>query len=665
MSTTGTWDVRYDRRLSAPFLQHLAPGGLLSSLALYAKSGLFPLDLRFRKDVKSGAEHVSLYVGLTSVLDVHHTKAGKLKLKVHKTHQKNGAFGADWSTLRTPDEMAAIWPDVELYLDRIIPIAAQSHGKKEGAVQAAVAAHRSRGRVVLDREVTPSFRDTPYKKQYMEDCQRPILDALADADLGFGKVPGRLGNECDALVVDETGRLLAVEIKPLGVSSVVWVAAQAVMYARILQGWVDRDDSTPDDPRKVLTCMLAQRHVARLAPPLNVALPEILRVTPVVALQRGASPELVRRMLAVRDVLAGVDLGVEPVEIYEVNLIGEWIPLDESRLPDGRPVARRDYARESNERAIQWKLSTAILPDEARSPGAVRGWGGSFDVDYALPAAYATHNLLPEVRQPALDLFEQHGIVWHQGIDGGPTNHLRSSQVQCVNALGQMMSDPERVKKAFGHVLDIASVRDFGEIDPDESGRYLTFEFVGKHDYFGEGKGGVLTRGSQSTSVDAAFAYRTSDGRDALALVEWKFTETYPTADRAAAKKEATRRMRYEKALLQPDGPVDMEGVDLADLFHEPVYQLVRQQLLASALECDPVVRADPVSVVHVLSPDNTAYQQSFISPALRSRGATTSEVWSSLLRSPDRFVSLDPVVFLDPGLTSKEYVLRYGANDA
>ena len=72
----------------------------------------------------------------------------------------------------------------------------------------------------------------------------------------------------------------------------------------------------------------------------------------------------------------------------------------------------------------------------------VRGWGGTFDVDYALPAAYAAHNLLPEVREHALDLFEQHEIAWHQGIDGGPTNHLRSSQVQCVNALGQMMSRP-------------------------------------------------------------------------------------------------------------------------------------------------------------------------------------------------------------------------------
>ncbi|MGF9755056.1 hypothetical protein AAII07_07625 [Microvirga sp. 0TCS3.31] len=664
MSQTIAFDVRYDRRISRELLEHLQPGGLLASLAVYAKSGLFPLDLRFRKDVKTQAEHVSLYVGLTSVLDVHHAKSGKLRLKAHQTHRQNGKFDSGWSSLRTPDELAVIWPDVELYLDRVIPVAARSHGTKEGAVQAAVAAHRSRERIVLDREVTPSFRDADFKKQFMEGRQRPILDALAKADLGFGGVPKKLGNECDALAIDQAGRVLAVEVKPLGVGSIAWVAAQAVMYARILQGWIDKDHTKDDGPHEVLQCMLAQRHDVRLAPPLEVALPKQLRVTPVVALQRGASPEMVRRMLRVRDVLSAADMGVEPVEIYEVNLIGEWIPLDESRLPDGRPVARRNYARESNERAVHWKHNTPTLPDEARGPGEVRGWGGTYDVDYALPAAFATHNLLPEVRDTALELFERHEIAWHQSIDGGPTNHLRSSQVQCVNALGQMMADPDRIRAAFGGVLDIASVRDFGAIDSAEKGRFLTFEFVGLHDYFREGKGGVLTRGAQSTSVDAAFAYVDGHGRDALALVEWKFTETYPTADGGADRKKATRSSRYTKALQDEDGPIAVDGVEVTDLFHEPIYQLVRQQLLAREMERDAQVKADVVTVIHVLSPANAAYQRSYVSPSLRERGTTVSEVWQSLLRVPDRFVSLDPAVFLDPEVTSEEYVLRYGGVD-
>jgi hypothetical protein len=321
----------------------------------------------------------------------------------------------------------------------------------------------------------------------------------------------------------------------------------------------------------------------------------------------------------------------------------------------------RDFIRATNDRARHWKDTTRTLSREAKAPGEVRARGGALvEVDYALPRAYATHNLLPEVREPALALFEEHQIAWHQSINGGPTNHLRSSQVQCVNALGQMMADPERIKLAFGGQLDIATIRDFGEIDPEESGRFLTFEFVGRGDYFGEG----ITRGSQSTSVDAAFAYVDSQGRDALALVEWKFTETYPSADRNGEAKAATRLSRYEQGLRHPDGPIDVDGIELTDLFHEPIYQLVRQQLLASELERDAEVKAERVTVVHVLSPDNDAYQRSYVAPELRGRGATASEVWSSLLRVPDRFVPLDPAVFLDPAITSDEYVLRCGASD-
>jgi hypothetical protein len=661
MSKTADFDIRYDRRVSDHFLQHFTPDGLLSSLPAYAKGGLFPIDLRFRRDAKSGAEHASLYVGLTSVLDVHRSKSGAFRLKVHPTHQANGKFDAAWAKPLALEELAAVWPAVELYLDRIIPIAAKSHGGREGGVQAAVASYRSEERVILDREVTPSFRDTATKQEFMSGCQEPILAALQKVDLGFGAVPTKLGNECDALAVDATGRVLAVEIKPVGVGSIAWVVAQATMYARILQRWVDADAPEGHRPADVLAGMLAQRQAVRLAPLADIKVAHEGRVVPVVALQRGASPEMIRRMCAVRDELVKVDLGVGEAEIYEVNLLGEWIRLDESRLPDGRPKARRNYARESNLLGQRWKQASEALPAEAKSPGQVRARGGALvEVDYALPRAYAAHNLLPAVREPALALFEEHRIAWHQSIDGGPTNHLRSSQVQCVNALGQMMADPERIKLAFGGQLDIASIRDFGEIDPNERGRFLTFEFVGSGDYFGEG----ITRGSQSTSVDAAFAYVDSQGRDALALVEWKFTETYPSPDRNAESKAATRLSRYEQALRHPDSPIDVDGIELTDLFHEPVYQLVRQQLLAAELERDSEVKAERVTVVHVLSPDNDAYQRSYVAPALRGRGATASEVWTSLLRTPDRFSSLDPKVFLDPAVTSDEYVLRYGGSD-
>ena len=98
----------------------------------------------------------------------------------------------------------------------------------------------------------------------------------------------------------------------------------------------------------------------------------------------------------------------------------------------------------------------------------------------------------------------------------------------------------------------------------------------------------------------------------------------------------------------------------IEDLFHEPLYQLTRQQLLARELERDPSVEADVVTVVHVLAPANVAYQKSYIAPRLRGRGTTVSAVWRSLLRNQESFVTLDPSVFLDPDVTSDEYALRY-----
>ena len=113
----------------------------------------------------------------------------------------------------------------------------------------------------------------------------------------------------------------------------------------------------------------------------------------------------------------------------------------------------------------------------------------------ALPAEFADYTLLPEVRPSALTLFAELGIAWHASVHGGPSNHRLSSQVQCVNALAQMMRDPSRLVRAFGDLLGTAEVL---EIEP---GRYLTFEYIGPEDFFNEASNGVRVRGAHCTSV--------------------------------------------------------------------------------------------------------------------------------------------------------------------
>jgi hypothetical protein len=307
--------------------------------------------------------------------------------------------------------------------------------------------------------------------------------------------------------------------------------------------------------------------------------------------------------------------------------------------------------------ASAWKAGTTTLTEAARRPAPYvnqHGRTSGRPVDFCLPPQLAASSLLPDVRGAAMELFGELGIPWHAGVDGGPSNHLLSSQVQCVNALGPMVSDPERLRRAFGPSLGTAEVL---QIEP---GRYLTFEYIGPTDCFGEAPPGTArTRGARCTSVDAAFLHRTHDGVVELVLVEWKYTESY-SKRRPDPAKDAVRWARYGTAWSAPDSPVRTDLLPFDLMLDEPFYQLMRQQLLAHDLEKAHAHGADRVRVVLVLPPGNQAYQQSIHRPEQRALGNSVSGIWSQLLARPDRFSVLDPDVFLDPKVTYPEYVLRY-----
>jgi hypothetical protein len=73
-------------------------------------------------------------------------------------------------------------------------------------------------------------------------------------------------------------------------------------------------------------------------------------------------------------------------------------------------------------------------------------------------------------------------------IDGNPTNHLLSSQLQCVNALMPMSGNPALVVAAFGEVLLVdVPLR-------VEDDRCLAFEYTGAADHLGEAKPGIASR---------------------------------------------------------------------------------------------------------------------------------------------------------------------------
>jgi hypothetical protein len=54
---------------------------------------------------------------------------------------------------------------VEGYLEDVIPLASAKQANKEGAVQAAVSVFSAGERVMVDREVALTFKDTPRPRQ--------------------------------------------------------------------------------------------------------------------------------------------------------------------------------------------------------------------------------------------------------------------------------------------------------------------------------------------------------------------------------------------------------------------------------------------------------------------------------------------------------------------
>lgn len=327
------------------------------------------------------------------------------------------------------------------------------------------------------------------------------------------------------------------------------------------------------------------------------------------------------------------------------------------------------FVRAARKAAIAWKATTPTLPNDARHPGAYRRWAA---LPFCLPKEFAEYNLLPEARIAGLSRFELAGIPWHDGHEG-PSNHLLSSQVQCVNALAPFVGRPDALAALFGSVLPIAEVLPFGAMNSGgaslsqfDATDHVVFEWQGIANYLHEWVG-TPVRGAKATSADAAIRYRTPSGTIEVALIEWKYTEKYPSGKiSASATSHDTRVARYQPLLDDPDCPIDTSALTLDDLLVEPVYQLMRQALLAHRMEATRELDAEIVRVVYVAPAANHELWASPGSPGFAALAAEhdghAAKAWRSLLREPSRFVVLDSATLLAAeSPISAEFKARYG----
>jgi hypothetical protein len=287
--------------------------------------------------------------------------------------------------------------------------------------------------------------------------------------------------------------------------------------------------------------------------------------------------------------------------------------------------------RKENYKQAQLRSQLAFLKSSSAFSDVARLGGGSLfgiDREFVLPHACKEENLFEPIRRDVGDYFHTRRISWHQA-----RAHVLSSQVCCLNFLAPFSFQPRALKTLLRRII--------GPIDEmleTERGRFVSFEFTGERDYLHEWKDGVHTRGANCTSVDAMVRFRTVDAGEEAALIEWKYTEHYGRP-RPNDPKHAERLRRYEKMTFSPEGPIRADaGIGIRDLFAEPIFQLYRQQMLATQMRSDKELGLDRVRTVLIAPRSNLNLYQVKI-PSFKRFGPDLVAVWRALLSDPDGFV--------------------------
>ena len=287
-------------------------------------------------------------------------------------------------------------------------------------------------------------------------------------------------------------------------------------------------------------------------------------------------------------------------------------------------------------------------------PPGVAGHGGS---DYRLLPEHKALNLAPGIRADAVAYFDAHSIAWQQHA-----NHGLSSQVSCLNFLMPLATQPRLLARVIGEALGVP-LPTMLEVESGPDGRpwFVGFEWIGREDYLNEArKPGSRTRGAHATSADAIVRFKL-EGRNETVLIEWKYTESYggPTSPSS----NVVRLDRYRGLVFAPAGPVHADqGLTIGDFFWEPLYQLLRQQLLAFQMQAAHENGAERVRVLHI-SPSSNLALHAVTAPALRSRGNDVFEVFRKLLVRPDNFVSRSTKAVFGKALSEAEKEARPWAN--
>lgn len=283
-------------------------------------------------------------------------------------------------------------------------------------------------------------------------------------------------------------------------------------------------------------------------------------------------------------------------------------------------------------------LKSELFSAEASEPGTYNGKR----YDFCLRNDRARENLYAGIRDDALSYFSDRNVRWHDGRGDAPSNHLCCSQTFCVNFWFAFSGAPEPLAAVLRELgYDAVEMLSF-ELDRtarEDKPRYVSFEWIGARNYLAEHVRGRVardeerSRGQNFTSLDFAFRFRRSDGLIQIVAGEWKYTENYANDKDIRLSSNGTDRMDiYWPSLEAPGCQIALNGVSKEALFFDPFDQLMRQQLLCSAMEREGEMGADVVSLLHIVPAANREFVGRVTSPALPAVGADVHETWSRLV---------------------------------
>jgi len=306
-----------------------------------------------------------------------------------------------------------------------------------------------------------------------------------------------------------------------------------------------------------------------------------------------------------------------------------------------------------------------------KTAGKLEGTYNNIKYPFCLPDNLSDHNLHESIRKVAIDYFRLRSIPWHDGKpykdfqtgdlikNGNPSNHTCCSQSQCVNVLFPFRRDPDALRMLLNKMdFDVSTclpiLNDQGEHDA-----LVGFEWIGAHNYLMEYQGGrpsrcnERTRGAHFTSADFIIRFKETDAKIHVILGEWKYTEDYKSTKSKALGSSGITRLNIYRPYIKDPGLHIPRKTKLEDLLFEPFYQMMRLQLLASAME-KPVpgenggeMDSDIVSVLHVSPAANEGLRNTITSPALKSFGNNMYEVWTQVAPE-ERFHHFDSEKLID-----------------